>query len=172
MNRLCSSPRVSSQTIPCRLPIALVALIGSIAASQAAMAVSPGLVEFTIGRQSLRGIPIMDFSSELIVLGRDGQIHTLTGRAKDSIRPLDGVYEPASTMEMRSNLQREFGREFEVLSTQHFLVVQPRGRGKRWPDTFERSHRAFIGYMSKRGVMIRRVGFPLVAVVMPYSAAR
>ncbi|WP_182868302.1 DUF1570 domain-containing protein [Rhodopirellula sp. JC639] len=134
-------------------------------------AAAPGLIEFTRGSDALLGIPIMDFPSELIVLARDGQLHTLTGKAKESIRTLDAAYQPATTMEMKVSLQKEYGREFEVVSTQHFLVVQPRGRGQRWPELFERSHRAFIAYMSRRGVKIRRGRFPMVAVVMPDSAA-
>ncbi|PAY15729.1 hypothetical protein CKO51_30465 [Rhodopirellula sp. SM50] len=132
---------------------------------------APGLIEFTLGSNSLLGIPIMDFPSELIVLARDGQLHTLTGKAKETIRALDASYQPATTMEMKVELQKEFGRDFEVISTQHFLVVQPRGRGERWPQLFERSHRAFVAYMSRRGVKIRRGRFPMVAVVMPDSAA-
>ena len=136
-----------------------------------ARSAAPGLIEFLIGSQPRVGIPIMDFSTELIVLGRDGQLHTLTGSSKEAVRALGGSYEPASIMEMKSELQKEYGRDFEVLATNHFLVVQPRGRGKRWPNLFERSHRAFIEYMSKRGVNIRRGRFPMVAVVMPDESA-
>jgi hypothetical protein len=74
-------------------------------------------------------------------------------------------------MEMKSDLQREYGRTFEVVATNHFLVVQPRGRGERWADLFEQSHRSFVNYMSRRGVPIRRGRFPMVAVVMPDEAA-
>ncbi|MEM6365116.1 MAG: DUF1570 domain-containing protein [Planctomycetota bacterium] len=131
----------------------------------------PGLVEFRVGPDLRRGIPIMDFSSEMIVLGRDGQLHTLAGREKATVREIDAKYQPATIVEMRGRLRSEFGRDFEVLSTNHFLVVQPRGRGKRWPDLFERCHRSFISYMSRRGINIRRGRFPMVAIVMPDAAA-
>lgn len=140
-------------------------------AAVGARAASPGLVEFQIGTKTKRGIPIMDFSNEMIVLGRDGQLHTLKGRGKETARKLEEPYQPATAIEMRTSLQEEFGREFEVVSTQHFLVVQPRGRGKKWANLFEKSHRAFIGYMSKRGVRIRKGRFPMVAVVMPDESA-
>jgi len=136
-----------------------------------AIAASPGLIEFQLGNQARIGIPIMDFSNELIVLGRDGQLHTLAGSSKNSVRNVDGSYRPASIMEMKTELQKEFGRDFEVVTSNHFLVVQPRGRGKRWANLFERSHRAFLDYMSKRGVTIRRGRFPMVAIVMPDEAA-
>jgi hypothetical protein len=146
-------------------------VFGLAVSANSGSAAAPGLIEFQLGSDAYRGIPIMDFSSELIVLGRDGQLHTLKGQAKESVRNLDSPYEPATTAEMRSRLQREFGRNFEVLTTNHFLVVQPRGRGERWPQMFENSHRAFVNYMSRRGVKIRRGRFPMVAVVMPDSAA-
>lgn len=158
-----------------RISIRHLALFLSVVAATAAdhrcVAAGPGLIEFNLEGDPLRGIPIMDFPSEMVVLARDGQLHTLTGKAKQNVRQLGGPYEPASTMEMKARLQKEYGRDFEVLTTKHFLVVQPRGRGQRWPELFERSHRAFITYMSRRGVNIRRGRFPMVAVVMPDSAA-
>lgn len=133
-------------------------------------AVAPSAVEFTIQGDIRRGIPIMDFPDRLVVLGRDGQIHSLSSENQRSMRSVATPYEPADAIEMRSRLQKEFGREFEVIITNHFLVVQPRGRGNRWPQLFEQCHRAFVGYMRKRGVTIRRGRFPMVAVVMPDSA--
>ncbi|MCS7467511.1 DUF1570 domain-containing protein [Stieleria sp. ICT_E10.1] len=153
------------------LTLVQVLIAGGMLSAGRCGAAAPALIEFTMGSNSLLGIPIMDFPSELIVLARDGQLHTLTGKAKENIRTLEASYQPATTMEMKVDLQKEFGRDFEVISTQHFLVVQPRGRGERWPQLFERSHRAFVAYMSRRGVQIRRGRFPMVAVVMPDSAA-
>ena len=150
---------------------ALLSLLGNLGPANRLEGASPDAVEFQLGGKSLRGIPLMDFPNETVVLGRDGQIHTLKGSARREMRSVKSPYEPATTMEMRTSLQKEFGRRFEVLTTKHFLVVQPRGRGERWPQMFERSHRAFIRYMSVRGVRIRRGRFPMVAIVMPDSAA-
>lgn len=162
---LLRSDRVSIHPLHCLIFLGL-SLSGFVA-----RAAAPSMVEFQEGQQTRRGIPIMDFSHEMVVLGRDGQLHTLRGNARERVRTLPTPYEPATILEMRSNLQKEFGRDFEVLSTQHFLVVQPRGRGKRWPEMFEQSHRAFVNYMSRRGVKIRRGRFPMVAVVMPDESA-
>ena len=170
MNHI-GSRRVFSATSLTFCLVNAAALASIFSARSHCLAAAPGLIEFDLGQQAFRGIPIMDFSSELIVLGRDGQLHTLTGKAKANIRQLKSSYEPATTMEMRSRLQKEFGREFEVLTTKHFLVVQPRERGQRWAQLFEQSHRAFVNYMSRRGIKIRRGRFPMVAVVMPDSAA-
>ncbi|KAA5538868.1 DUF1570 domain-containing protein [Roseiconus nitratireducens] len=138
---------------------------------QRSVAVGPTVIEFYVDDEPRRGLPIMDFASELVVLDRDGQIHALRGAAKENVRDLKLPYEPANPIETRDRLQSEFGRDFEIVATQHFLVVQPRGRGDRWPDLFERSHRSFVNYMSRRGVKIRRGRFPMVAVVMPDASA-
>lgn len=113
----------------------------------------------------------MDFPDETIVLGRDGQLHSIRGEEREQLQSITSTYSPATVMEMRSQLQQEFGRGFEVLATQHFLVVQPRGRGEKWAEIFEQSHRSFINYMSRRGIKIRRGRFPMVAIVMPDETA-
>lgn len=114
----------------------------------------------------------MDYAHELVVIGRDGWMHSIDPREPDAkVRHIDGTYSVASVAEIRNSLRAEFGPKFEVLTTKNFLVVQPRGRGERWPRIFEQSHRAFIDYMGKRGVRIRKGRFPLVAIVFPDEQA-
>ena len=155
---------------PTRL-LTIVTLFALAVDANQADAGSPDAVEFRVGNDEECGIPLMDFPNEMVILGRDGQIHSLKGKARESVRKATEPYSPASTIEMRNRLRTEFGADFEVLTTNHFLVVQPRGRGNRWANLFERSHRAFVQYMSVRGVRIRRGRFPMVAIVMPDSAA-
>ncbi|WP_197454522.1 DUF1570 domain-containing protein [Stieleria varia] len=143
------------------------ALVGSPRCSAA----SPGMLEFLASGRVQHGIALIDLQHEMVVLDRHGEIHWLDRQAKQNVRQLDASYEPASVMELKNSLQSEFGKQFEVLTTQNFLVVQPRGRGTRWPDLFEQSHRAFVSYMSRRGVEIRRGRFPMIAVVFPDSSA-
>ena len=126
-----------------------------------------GLVEFFSAGKLQRGMPLVDLVHEMIVLGRDGRLHSLDPQQDDNIRRVDGKYKPTSATELRNELQAEFGRNFEVVATNNFLVVQPKGRGRRWPDLFEQSHRSFTSYMSKRGVKVRNGRFPMVAVVFP-----
>lgn len=129
---------------------------------------TPGMIEFFAAGRLQKGLPLVDLTHELVVIGRDGWMHSLDPRKPESqIRPLDERYAPASVSELRNDLQAEFGRDFEVLSTQNFLIVQPRGRGDRWARLFEQSHRAFIGYMTRRGVQARQGRFPMVAIVFP-----
>jgi hypothetical protein len=127
------------------------------------------MVEFPAFGKIQKGILLVDLAHELIILGRDGWIHTLDPRSPDSNRQrLEAEpFKASSAAEIRNRLRSEFGADYEVLSTKNFLVVQPRGRGERWPNLFEQSHRSFISYMTKRGVNIRHGRFPMIAVVFP-----
>ena len=129
------------------------------------------MVEFFSAGKLRRGLPLVDLAQEMIVLGRDGRLVSLDPENDDRIRRVEGKYEPTSATELRNELQAEFGRNFEVVATNNFLVVQPKGRGSRWPDLFEQSHRSFTTYMSRRGVKVREGRFPMVAVVFPDQGA-
>ena len=132
----------------------------------------PRPVKFLIDSQWQTGLHLVDSSTESLIMARDGWLHTVDADQRtENIRPTSDRYQPASVMQMRNHLRAEFGRDFDVVATQNFLVVQPRGRGDRWPDMFEQSHRTFVEFMMKRGVRIRKGRFPMVAVVLPDARA-
>ncbi len=125
----------------------------------------PALVEFSVSGKVQQGLKLVEFAQETVVIGRDGWLHTL--KPSSNIRPVPGEYEPIPAAQLRNELRAEFGRDFEVLSTKNFLVVQPVGRGEQWPNMFEQSHRAFLTFMRRRGVEVLEGRFPMVAVVFP-----
>ena len=47
-------------------------------------------------------------------------------------------------------LQREFGRAFDVSGTGQYLVVHPAGQRDRWADRFEQLYRSMIHYLTAR----------------------
>jgi hypothetical protein len=67
---------------------------------------------------------------------------------------------------MQTRLREEFGRDFDIASTGHYLVVHPRGHGAHWSRRFEELYRSFIHYFSVRGFNLQEPQFPLVAVVL------
>ncbi|TWU47206.1 hypothetical protein Poly51_50040 [Rubripirellula tenax] len=132
------------------------------------VAQAPAMVEFSALGKTQQGIPLLKLAHEMVILGRDGWMHSLDPREQSSkIHETNRPYQPISVVEFRNELRAEFRPGYEVIATQNFLVVQPEGRGDRWPKLFEQSHRAFTDYMSKRGVTIREGNFPMVAVVLP-----
>ncbi len=156
-----TSARVSSLSI-------LLTLIFFASVSRAQ---SPALVEFFSAGKAKRGLALLELTHETVVLGRDGWLHSVDPNGHAPIRYVDGKYSPVSATEMRNELRSEFGKDFEVVATKNFLVVQPRGRGNRWPNLFEQSHRSFFNYMNRRGVDVREGRFPMVAVVFPDQKA-
>ena len=132
----------------------------------------PQPVRFLLGSQWQTGLHLIDSSTESLVMATDGWLHTISSEKRnESMRASTEAFRPASTVQMRNQLRAEFGRDFDVVATQNFLVVQPRGRGDRWPDMFENSHRGFVEFMTKRGVQVRQGRFPMVAVVLPDARA-
>jgi len=131
-----------------------------------------GLVSFNHHGRSYVGMSLARDVSTWLILSNDGQLHYLDSEAEfRDVRSMKGEFVPASTMELRDSLIREFGPTFEVVVTRNFLVVQPRDRGKKWPETFDQLHRQFTGQMRSLGVNVRKGKFPMIAIVMPDLAA-
>jgi len=132
-----------------------------------AVAQPPQLVELDNGGKTLVGLQLVHASNLYLLLGTDGQLHRLSEPPlPKQIRPLDTPFTPDSAVTMRASLVREFGPKMEVVATKHFLVVQPKGRGKHWPNMFENLHRQFTQQMRLRSVDVRIGRFPMVAVVL------
>jgi hypothetical protein len=134
-----------------------------------AEATETALIELQHNGQPLVGLRLVKTASTLVLLGTDGQLHQLdhSSGPPTAERTLDGAFTPDSAVALRTKLAREFGPTMEVLATKHFLVVQPKGRGNHWPETFENLHRQFTQQMIRRGVNVRTGRFPMVAVVLP-----
>jgi hypothetical protein len=138
----------------------------------AAVAQQPEVVELNTGRETLVGLQLVKASNLYLLLATDGQLHQLPGPpSKAAVRSIASPFTPDSAATMRGKLIREFGPTMEVLATKHFLVVQPKGRGKHWPEMFENLHRRFTHQMRLRGVDVRTGRFPMVAVVLPDRAS-
>lgn len=128
----------------------------------------PRPVQFLFDSKWRTGLHLIDSATESLIMATDGGLHTIPiDDRMQTLRPSSGPFAPDSAMQMRNQLRSEFGRDFEVVATNRFLVVQPRGRGDRWPNMFENSHRAFVDFMSRRSVRVRQGRFPMVAVVFP-----
>jgi len=130
------------------------------------------VVQFMSSGRLLTGLSLAKNHATWLILGNDGQLHYLENADElREVQTIEGEFAPATAIELRRSLTREFGPAFEVMTTKHFLVVQPQGRGSKWPETFENLHRQFTSQLKKRGVNVRTGKFPMVAIVMPDSAA-
>ncbi|WP_068138194.1 DUF1570 domain-containing protein [Roseimaritima ulvae] len=147
-------------------------IVSALVFASSLWAQSPSMVQFQVAGQSQSGLQLINVPQRLVILGRDGWLHdTIDGVRPRVLAEIPGGFRAATAADIRGDLRNEFGRDFEVVATTHYLVVQPVGRGDRWPQLFEGLYREFVRYMDVRGVKVRTGRFPLVAVVMPDQQA-
>ena len=53
------------------------------------------------------------------------------------LKPLAGSFQSLPTTELRNQLSREFGQDFEIGATRHYLVLAPRGKASDYAAVFD-----------------------------------
>ncbi|MCC9606941.1 DUF1570 domain-containing protein [Blastopirellula sp. JC732] len=125
---------------------------------------------FDLDGQEVVGTSLFNSAEKVLVLGVDGQIWEFAPSEAESYAKVADGFTPLSQSQVRGELLREFGNQFEVTGTGHYLVVHPPGQRDRWANRFEELHRSFQGYFTSRGFRVAPAQFPLVAVVFPTFA--
>lgn len=123
-------------------------------------------IQLAVDGSVLEGTPIAWNDAEVLLLARNGFLVQFPPSQAEGFRQLATQFRPCSQGEMRSQLQREFGRRFDVSGTGNYLVVHPAGQKDRWAQRFESLYRSFVRYFSVRGMQPGALQFPLVAVVL------
>jgi len=118
-----------------------------------------------VGGHVLEGQPLAWTDETMFLLGRDGQLYEFAPHDAQDSRKLGPAFQGYTTSEMRSRLREEFDKSFEITTTQHFVVVHPRGPWRAWADRLESLYRSFTHNMQVRGFRIRSPQVPLVAIV-------
>jgi hypothetical protein len=118
------------------------------------------------GRQ-IEGTPLHVTQTSLLLLGRDGHLWDFAPSEAKNYSKVSNKFRSYTQGEMRGQLMREFGREYDVSGTGHYLVVHPAGQRDRWADRFEQLYRSFMHFFTARGIRPTPPQFPLVAVVFP-----
>ena len=113
----------------------------------------------------LEGQPLDWDANSMLLLSRDGQLHEFAPKAAKNSKKTGPAFRGYTASEMRGLLREEFDNRFQVTTTQHFVVVHPRGEWRAWADRLESLYRSFTHSMQVRGIRIREPLVPLVAVV-------
>ncbi|HTN74476.1 MAG TPA: DUF1570 domain-containing protein [Pirellulaceae bacterium] len=146
----------------------LVAAIGLFSLpARRAQAAEPLVIELLLKDQTLIGRPLRWTHEELHLLGRDGRLWEIPGPDAKGYRRSKEAFQPLTKNELRAELQREFGNNFDVTSTGNYLVVHPAGQKDQWAQRFELLYRSFLHYFTARGYRPVSPPFPLVAIVFP-----
>ena len=100
------------------------------------------------------------------LLDRVGRLHDIDLNSA-KLKVLNGSFQALPTTELRNQLSREFGKNFEISSTRHYLVVATNGRAANYAAVFEDQYATLQRYFKTRGFSLSDPEFPLVAIVFP-----
>jgi hypothetical protein len=124
-----------------------------------------GMIEFTLSGQKVEGTPLSWNDNLVHLLGRDGRLWEFKPDAAENFRQTADQFHCYSPSELRAELLRELGGEYEVSGTGHYIIAHPRGQRDLWAERFENLHRSFTRYFSVRGFQLSQPPFPLVGIV-------
>ena len=118
-----------------------------------------------VGGRMVEGQPLAWSAEQMLLLGRDGQLYEFDPRMAKEARKTSPRFFGYSPSEMKTALQQEFDKRFDVSMTRHYLVVHPRGQRDQWANRFEDLYKRFDRYFRVRGFTLDEPPYPLVAVV-------
>jgi hypothetical protein len=151
----------------CRFLLCLASTLGSLLGlltSANAAVPLPMTMEAVVKGQHVEGVPLAWFKDRVFLLERNGAMIDFAPNQAQDYRKISESFTPLPQGILRGELEREFGPNFEVTGTGHFLVVHPKGQ-RQWADRFEDMYRACVMYFSVRGFTLTDPQFPLVAIV-------
>jgi len=98
-------------------------------------------------------------------MDRQGRLIELNIPELTAMERLNERFRADSTSTFRTELSREFGRQYDVAGSTHYLICAPRGHGSKYADLFEQIYRDVEQFYRVRGFRITKPDVPLVAVV-------
>lgn len=123
-------------------------------------------VKLERGAKQYIGALLAEDADNYVLLQRDGRMKVVSRSGSSHPTPLLDSFSPFSSQTMMETLRAEFGKEYEVSQTEHYLVVHPIGKARQCADPFEEQYINARQYFELRGVPTRNPDFPLVAVVL------
>jgi len=146
--------------------VLLLAVVGSLLPLSAAVTESAEfMIKAFVDGKMLEGRPLSWSAQRVYLLARDGQLVNFRPEEARDFQKSSPRFFSYSHGEIRAGLYKEFGRQFDITGTGHYLVVHPRGQKDKWADRFERLYRSFNHYFRVRGFELKEPEYPLVAVV-------
>jgi len=123
-------------------------------------------VEVRTGKTDTTGKLLARSKDRATLLDRAGRLHEIDLQAS-TLKPLNGSFQSLPTTELRNQLSREFGKDFEVGATRHYLVLAPRGKASSYAAVFEDQYATLQRYFKTRSFSLADPEFPLTAIIFP-----
>lgn len=139
------------------------ALVTLLLLTGSAVAADP-CVELTVDAEKHRGRVFAKDARNCWLTGLDGAITQVALDDVTGFRKV-GDFRPTSLSVLGDQLQREYGREYEIAKTRDYVVVAPRSRARAYAELLDRTYRTFQLHFRVRKFDVPSPEFPLVAIV-------
>ena len=143
----------------------MAALFVTVSSPDIAPAAQP-MVELRLGDDVVEGRIVERGNGWCALYDREGRMHTVDLNQVTRFRKVSSTFAPHSQLTLRTSLLKEFGNDFEVATTRHYVVCAPQGRAQTYCDVFEQTWRRFHMYFAVRGFELTDPEFPMIAVVL------
>lgn len=131
-----------------------------------------GVVTLKVVRdgKTFYGKPLATDGKQLAVVRWDGRLTTFPANDKAAkVSVYSKGFEPYSTAELKTRLQKFFGNRYDISTTDHFVVIHPNNGGngrKYWAQPFEQYYIRLRNYFNAHGFKTSEPEFPMVAIVL------
>lgn len=131
------------------------------------------VVEMTVGTATYEGRILAADKFTCWLAQQDGQVRRLSLGEVSSFRNRPGDFKPFTASQLRQTLREDLesgnGRktaiEIEVIGS-HVVAASP-GRAHKYCQLLDATSRAFNGYTGRRSLPVKRIEFPLAAIIFP-----
>jgi len=112
-------------------------------------------------------ILLMGAQGEFFLLGRDGQLFEIQADAVVSYESDSSPFVPLTQRELEKRLRDEFGSKFQVLATDHYLIVYNTSeKYAKWTgEYFDRFYKTYRNVWTTFKLELAEPEFPLVAIL-------
>lgn len=123
-------------------------------------------IELRLGDRAIEGRIVDKGKGWCVLYDRNGVMHSIDLDKVTRFKKVSSNFQPHSFNTLRTMLLKEFGKDFEVATSRHYVVCAPRGRSRTYCDLFEQTWRRFHMYFAIRGFRMDDPEFPMLAVVL------
>ncbi|MFT5523659.1 MAG: hypothetical protein ACI9G1_000248 [Pirellulaceae bacterium] len=115
----------------------------------------------------LEGKPLNWTKQQILLLCRDGYLWEFAADQASGYKKISSEFEPFSRRDQTKLLKAEFGHQFDVTTTTHFVIMHPKGQKTKWTNRFEGLYHSFSHYFNVRGFDAKDPEFLMIATIYP-----
>ncbi|MEE3371985.1 MAG: DUF1570 domain-containing protein [Planctomycetota bacterium] len=125
------------------------------------------LIEVHLPGDHITGTPLHWSAQRVTMLTPDGARRDFAPNTVQRFARLDGELVASTQRQVWQQLRGEFGTQFSIKATEHYLVVHPADHVDRWSSLLENLYSDFHGFFQSHHYALSKTRFPLVVIVLP-----